>query len=163
MDSTDRPAAQKSVDLPAPPQTPTDLSGCLEVTGPARPPQRSDKEQGPCLASSRQSSCSPACPAEKEERPRLASPAGPSSEPGTGLWNYSRERLCLWSSGRCTRYRLLQKRPTAMARGLLTAVFSRHALLTCSMKGQKAKGLHKPMAPRPPLRAAGPDAILGNV
>lgn len=52
--------------------------------------------------------------------------------------------------------------PPAMARGLPTAVFSRQALLTCSLKGQKAKGLHKPAVQRPPLHAAGIDAILGT-
>ncbi|KAH7968482.1 hypothetical protein HPB52_008930 [Rhipicephalus sanguineus] len=52
------------------------------------------------------------------------------------------------------------KTPTAMARGLLAAVFSRHALLTCSIKGQKAKGIYKPLAQRPPLHPAGIDAIL---
>lgn len=54
------------------------------------------------------------------------------------------------------------KTPTELARGLLPAVFNRHALLTCSMKGQKAKGMHKPVAQRPPLHAAGIDAILGK-
>ncbi|KAL1426851.1 hypothetical protein MTO96_017929 [Rhipicephalus appendiculatus] len=34
-------------------------------------------------------------------------------------------------------------------------VFSRHALLTCSLKGQKDKGLHKPVAQRPPLHSVG--------
>ncbi|XP_075724116.1 uncharacterized protein LOC119183488 [Rhipicephalus microplus] len=52
------------------------------------------------------------------------------------------------------------KTSTALARGLLPAVFNKQALLTCSMKGQKAKGAHKPVAQRPPLHAAAIDAIL---
>ncbi|XP_075730828.1 uncharacterized protein LOC142774319 [Rhipicephalus microplus] len=52
------------------------------------------------------------------------------------------------------------KTSTALARGLLPAVFNKHALLICSMKGHKAKGAHKPVAQRPPLHAAAIDAIL---
>lgn len=54
------------------------------------------------------------------------------------------------------------KTPTAMARGLLTAVFTRQVLLTCFIRGQKAKGLHNPAVQRQPLHAAAIDAILGN-
>ncbi|KAL1422510.1 hypothetical protein MTO96_022026 [Rhipicephalus appendiculatus] len=174
-DFTDRPAMQKRLAPEAQPQTSTDLlSSYPEDTGPVSPPQPSEKKQGPCLASSMPSSHPPACPAEEDESPRLARPAGPSRVPNTGsatqlLFRWSDPDVVELQPGASVfvEQRALHaiqtaaKTPTATARGLLTAVYTRHALLTCSMKGQKAKGLHKPMAQRPPLHAAGIDAIFG--
>ncbi|XP_075732933.1 uncharacterized protein LOC142775422, partial [Rhipicephalus microplus] len=156
----------------------TDLRPTPRVTGPAShhtcesPYLQAEKEQGPCLAS-RTSSCSPACPAEEDRPVYSCSPAGPSREPGSGT---ATQLLFCWSdpdvvelqpwSSIFVETRALHavlksaKTPTALARGLLPAVFNRHSLLTCSMKGQKAKGTHKPEAQRPPLHAAAIDAIL---
>ncbi|XP_077494961.1 uncharacterized protein LOC144105729 isoform X2 [Amblyomma americanum] len=58
---------------------------------------------------------------------------------------------------------LLSKTATATARGLLTAVFTKQALLTCSVKGNRAKGTHWPNEQWPPLVPAAFRAILyGN-
>ncbi|XP_077512009.1 uncharacterized protein LOC144122927 [Amblyomma americanum] len=54
----------------------------------------------------------------------------------------------------------LSKTATATARGLLIAVFTEQALLTCSMKGNRAKGTHMPNEQRPPLEPAAVRAIL---
>ncbi|KAH8033818.1 hypothetical protein HPB51_016537 [Rhipicephalus microplus] len=181
MGAIDRPAVLKRI-----------VSATLPTSADAREPQRTcdphhespdprvtphlqaEKEQGPCLAS-RTSSCSPACPAEEDRPVYSCSPAGPSSKPGSGT---ATQLLFCWSdpdvvelqpgSSIFVETRALHavlksaKTPTALARGLLPAVFNRHSLLTCSMKRQKAKGTHKPVAQRPPLYAAAIDAILGK-
>ncbi|XP_077492165.1 uncharacterized protein LOC144103275 [Amblyomma americanum] len=54
----------------------------------------------------------------------------------------------------------LSKTATATARCLLTAVFMEQALLTCSGKGNRAKGTHRPNEQRPPLEPAAVRAIL---
>ncbi|KAG0439042.1 hypothetical protein HPB47_016775 [Ixodes persulcatus] len=53
------------------------------------------------------------------------------------------------------------KTATATARSLLTAIYTQQALLVCSVKGHKAKGLHRPSEQRPPLHFGGIAAILG--
>ncbi|XP_040068019.1 uncharacterized protein LOC115318523 [Ixodes scapularis] len=52
------------------------------------------------------------------------------------------------------------KTATATARSLLTAVYTQQALLVCSVKGNKAKGMHRPSEQRPPLHFGGIAAIL---
>lgn len=52
------------------------------------------------------------------------------------------------------------KTATATARSLLTAIYTQQALLVCSVKGHKAKGLHRPSEQRPPLHFGGIAAIL---
>ncbi|KAL3247738.1 hypothetical protein MRX96_056815 [Rhipicephalus microplus] len=180
MAAIDRPAVLKQM-----------VSATLPTSADARGPQRTcdphcespdlrvtphlqaEKKQGPCLAS-RTSRCSPACPAEEDRPVYSCSPAGPSSKPGSGT---ATQLLFCWSdpdvvelqpessifveTGALHAVLNSAKTPTALARGLLPAVFNWHALLTCSMKGQKAKGMHKPVTQRPPLHAAAIDAILG--
>ncbi|XP_075736247.1 uncharacterized protein LOC142761716 isoform X2 [Rhipicephalus microplus] len=179
MAAIDRPAVLKQM-----------VSATLPTSADARGPQRTcdphcespdlrvtphlqaEKKQGPCLAS-RTSRCSPACPAEEDRPVYSCSPAGPSSKPGSGT---ATQLLFCWSdpdvvelqpessifveTGALHAVLNSAKTPTALARGLLPAVFNWHALLTCSMKGQKAKGMHKPVTQRPPLHAAAIDAIL---
>ncbi|CAN7989825.1 unnamed protein product [Ixodes pacificus] len=52
------------------------------------------------------------------------------------------------------------KTATATARGLLAAVFTQQALVICSVKGQRAKGSHRPSEQRPPLDVSAVTAIL---
>ncbi|KAG0439700.1 hypothetical protein HPB47_016559 [Ixodes persulcatus] len=54
------------------------------------------------------------------------------------------------------------KTATATARGLLAAVFTQQALVICSVKGQRAKGSHRPSEQRPPLDVAAVTAILSH-
>ncbi|XP_040360526.1 tropomyosin-1, isoforms 33/34-like [Ixodes scapularis] len=54
------------------------------------------------------------------------------------------------------------KTATATARGLLTAVFTQQALVICSVKGQRAKGSHRPSEQRPPLDVSAITAILSH-
>lgn len=55
------------------------------------------------------------------------------------------------------------KTATATARSLLTAVYTQQALLVCSVKGNKARGMHRPSEQRPPLHFGGIAAILGKL
>ncbi|XP_049267733.1 uncharacterized protein LOC125756819 [Rhipicephalus sanguineus] len=123
-------------------------------------------------------SSAPACPAARPCNTSTCPEARPSTSPGAWCGHYrsASQLLFSWSdpdvvelqpgSSVFVEQRALQairnsaKTPTAMARGLLAAVFTRHALLTCSIKGQKAKGMYKPLAQRPSLHPAGIDAIL---
>lgn len=54
------------------------------------------------------------------------------------------------------------KTATATARSLLTVVFTQQALLVSSVKGNKAKGMHRPSEQRPPLHCGGIAASLGK-
>lgn len=54
------------------------------------------------------------------------------------------------------------KTATATARSLLTAVYTQQALLVSSVKGNKAKGMHRPSEQRPPLHCGGIAASLGK-
>ncbi|KAL3222187.1 hypothetical protein MRX96_028923 [Rhipicephalus microplus] len=146
------------------------VSATLPTSADARGPQRTCDPHH----ESTDLRVTPHLQAEKEQGPFYScSPAGPSREPGSGI---ATQLLFCWSdpdvvelqpgSSIFVEARALQavlhsaKTSTALARGLLPAVFNKQALLTCSMKGQKAKGAHKPVAQRPPLHAAAIDAIL---
>ncbi|XP_075726288.1 uncharacterized protein LOC119178716 [Rhipicephalus microplus] len=89
----------------------------------------------------------------------LKKPAGCITDEATGCGTPAGElHLCrAVGTGYC---QISAKTPTALARGLLTTMFNRHAILTCLMKIKKVKGIHKPLANHPPLLAAGIDAIL---
>lgn len=52
------------------------------------------------------------------------------------------------------------KSATGVARALLPAVFTPQALVTCSVKGNRAKGSHRPEEPRPALHSGALCAIL---
>ncbi|KAL3221789.1 hypothetical protein MRX96_050180, partial [Rhipicephalus microplus] len=160
MGAIDRPAVLKqivSVTLPTPagargPQQTCDphhKSPDLRVT----PHLQAEQEQGPCWAS-RTSSCSPACPAAEDRPVYSCSPGGPKQgnlvlgQPRSCcsvgvtlmLWNCSRGAQSLLRHGHFKLCSNQQKHQLHWPGGLLPAVFNKQALLTCSMKGQKAKG-----------------------
>ncbi|XP_049520511.1 uncharacterized protein LOC125944228 [Dermacentor silvarum] len=52
------------------------------------------------------------------------------------------------------------KSATGVARALLNTVFTPQALVSCSVKGNRAKGAHRPCEQRPPLHPGALQAIL---